>query len=89
MRSNNKGQEREITCQIIEHLDVITSNDQGWTKELNIISWNDMAPKYDIRDWSPDHSKMGRGITLYASEMEAVVDAYVKNRDKGLVGERQ
>ena len=26
-------------------------------------------PKYDIRDWSPDGSKMGKGISLSHDEM--------------------
>ena len=40
-----------------------------WTKELNIISWNGRLPKYDIRKWSPDHTKMSKGITLSQEEM--------------------
>ena len=41
----------------------------GWTKELNLISWNDRAPKYDIRDWAPDRAKMGKGVTVSADEV--------------------
>src|SRR5699024_12729707 len=43
---------------------------KGWTKELNLVSWNGRDPKYDIRDWSPDKEKMGKGITLAEEEME-------------------
>ena len=32
------------------------------------VSWNDNAPKYDIRDWEPKHEKMSRGITLTEEE---------------------
>ena len=42
---------------------------KGWTKELNKISWNGGAPKYDIRDWAPEHEKMGKGVTLSEDEM--------------------
>lgn len=44
----------------------------GWTKELNLISWNRREPVYDIRSWNEDHSKCGQGVTLTASEMEAL-----------------
>lgn len=41
----------------------------GWTKELNVVSWNENEPKYDIRSWSADHTKMGKGITLSKEEL--------------------
>ena len=56
----------EIKYEIIE---VLSESAKGWTKELNLISWNGGAPKYDIRDWAPEHEKMGKGVTL--SEEEA------------------
>ena len=48
---------------------MLSESAKGWTKELNLISWNGGAPKYDIRDWAPEHEKMGKGVTL--SEEEA------------------
>ena len=59
----------EIKYEIIEELGVLSESAKGWTKELNLISWNGGAPKYDIRDWAPEHEKMGKGVTL--SEEEA------------------
>lgn len=50
--------------EIIETLAVLSETPAGWTKELNLISWNGREPKYDLRDWAPDHEKMGKGITL-------------------------
>ena len=41
-------------------------------KELNLISWDGAAPKYDIRDWAPNHEKMGKGVTLTAEEAKAL-----------------
>lgn len=41
----------------------------GWTKELNVVSWNGNEPKYDIRSWSADHTKMGKGITFSKEEL--------------------
>ncbi|HBG3285070.1 TPA: YdbC family protein [Clostridioides difficile] len=58
----------EIKYEIIEKLGILSESTKGWTKELNLISWNGSTPKYDIRDWSPDHEKMGKGITLTDEE---------------------
>ena len=59
----------DIKYEIKEELGVLSENAKGWRKELNLISWNDAEPKYDIRDWSPDHEKMGKGTTLNADEL--------------------
>jgi len=45
-------------------------------KELSLVRWNDKAPKYDIREWSPDHSKMGKGVTLTAE----LYSSFIVNR---------
>jgi len=59
----------DIKFEIVKHIGVISENNKGWKKELNLISWNDRAPKYDLRDWSPDHEKMGKGLTLSKEEI--------------------
>ena len=59
----------EIKYEITKHIGVLSESAKGWTKELNLVSWNDREPKYDIREWSPEHEKMGKGVTL--SEEEA------------------
>lgn len=58
----------QINCEIKEHIGIIAESKNGWTKELNLVSWNDNEPKYDIRDWDPKHEKMSRGITLTEEE---------------------
>lgn len=60
----------EIKYEITQELGVLSESKSGWTRELNLISWNGAAPKYDIRDWSPEHQKMGKGIALSAEEVE-------------------
>lgn len=60
----------DIKYEIQEELGVLSESAKGWTKELNLISWNGGAPKYDIRDWAPEHEKMGKGITLNADEVQ-------------------
>ena len=59
----------EIKYEIKENIGVLSENNKGWSKELNLISWNDREAKYDIREWSPEHEKMGKGITLSSEEL--------------------
>ncbi len=59
----------EIIFKITKNFGAISENNKGWTKELNLVSWNDRDPKYDIREWSPEHDKMGKGITLTRDEL--------------------
>lgn len=62
----------DIKFEIKEELGVLSESAKGWKKELNLISWNEAAPKYDIRDWAPNHEKMGKGVTLTAEEAAAL-----------------
>ena len=57
---------------IIQELGVISEGNKGWRRELNLISWNDGEPKYDIRGWAPNHEKMGKEISLRADELDAL-----------------
>ncbi|WP_067724575.1 YdbC family protein [Oceanobacillus damuensis] len=68
----------EIKYDIIENLAVLSEGNKGWKKELNLISWNEREPKYDIRDWSEDHKKMGKGITFSLSELQKLKE-YLNN----------
>lgn len=58
-----------FSFEIKKTCDVISESSKGWLKELNLVSWNGRKPKYDLRDWSPDHEKLGKGITLSADEL--------------------
>jgi len=58
----------DFQYEIVEELGVLSTSAKGWTKELNKVSWNGGAPKYDIRDWAPEHEKMGKGVTLNDEE---------------------
>jgi hypothetical protein len=60
----------EIKFEIIKNIGSLSESSKGWTKELNLISWNGRDPKYDIRDWGPDHHKMGKGVTLTEEELK-------------------
>ena len=79
MARYSNAPDREITFEVRSHIGVITEKETGWNKELNLVSWNGAEPpKYDIRDWSPDHMHMSRGITLFEDEMRQLVSAYLK-----------
>lgn len=64
----------EIKYEIIEKIGVLSQSASGWGKVLNLISWNDRDPKYDLRDWSEDGSKMGKGVTMTREELSALRD---------------
>lgn len=64
----------DIDYELVMQIGVLSQSASGWTKEVNLISWNGRAPKYDIRDWSPGHQKLGRGVTLSREELLALRD---------------
>ncbi len=69
---------KELKYEIINQIGVISTSASGWNTELNRVCWNGAEPKYDLRSWSPDHSKMGKGITLSESELTALADLLAK-----------
>ena len=77
---NQKRIVREIKMdapkfETVKTIACISTEKNGWTKELNLVSWNKRAPKYDLRSWSPDHQKMGKGVTLSEEEISALKSA--------------
>jgi len=68
----------DIKYEIIETLAVLSEGNKGWKKELNLISWNGREAKFDIRDWSEDHTKMGKGVTLSPAEMKILAETLSK-----------
>jgi hypothetical protein len=64
----------DISFDIVKHFGVISEEKGGWKKELNLVSWNGRTPKLDLRDWSPGHEKMGKGITLTQNEAVKLVE---------------
>ncbi len=62
----------EFNHEIIKNVGLLSESSKGWKKEFNLISWNEKDPKYDIREWSPDGSKMGKGVTLSKEEVVAL-----------------
>jgi hypothetical protein len=64
----------DIKYEIKETIGALSESSKGWTKELNLISWNGREPKYDLRDWAPEREKMGKGVTLTKDELKKLRD---------------
>ena len=81
--ANNQNQRQrngndEVTFELMEHIGVLEERKDGWKKEVNIVAWNGGAPKIDIRDWDPEHERMGRGITLFEDAAEKLAGELCK-----------
>lgn len=64
----------ELKFEIIKNLGVLSEGSRGWQREINLISWNGRTPKLDVRDWSPDHQRMGKGLTFTREELQKLKD---------------
>lgn len=64
-----------ITCEVKKKIAELSKSEKGYTKELNLISWNGNAAKLDLREWCPDHEKCGKGATFTEEEGRALLDA--------------
>lgn len=69
---------QEFSYEILEEIAVLSENAKGWRKELNLISWNGRPAKFDLRDWAPEHEKMGKGVTLSNEEFAALKETLNK-----------
>jgi len=67
--------EKNITCEIVEPIAVLSENEKGYTKEINLVSWNGAEPKFDIRNWHPGRERSGKGITLTKDEARVLAKA--------------
>ena len=72
------GRNQELQFEIINQIGVISTSASGWNVELNRVSWNGNEPKYNVRTWSPDHTKMGKGITLSEDEVISLCELLKK-----------
>lgn len=69
----------ELKYEVVETIGVLSTSPSGWTKELNLVSWNGRDPKYDLRDWAPGKEKMGKGITLSEEEVKQLKEILQKS----------
>jgi hypothetical protein len=71
----------DIKFEIVKKIGVLSKSEKGWTKELNLIRWNNREPKYDIREWAPDGQTMSKGVTLSKEELVALRELLNKMED--------
>lgn len=81
-RKNDRNDRDEIQFELMEHIGVLEERENGWTKEVNIVSWNGGPGKVDIRDWDPEHERMTRGITLFEKTAEKLAEALCQRYGK-------
>lgn len=74
MAVNTNRDSEGIVFKVISHIGVLAEYQTGWTKEVNLIAWNEGTPKYDIRDWNPEHDHMSKGITLHEEEARKLTE---------------
>ena len=74
---------KAIQYEIVKEIAVLSTSDSGYTKEINLISWNGKEPKYDIRSFSPNREKCGKGNTLTADETAALLKALQEELNSG------
>ena len=68
----------EFTYEVLEKFGVLSESPTGWTKEFRLMSWNNRAPRYDLREWSPGDTKASRGITLSLKEARALQEILIE-----------
>ena len=69
---------KDIQYEIVKEIAVLSTGESGYTKEINLISWNGKEPKYDVRSFSPNREKCGKGVTLTEAEAEKLLAALEK-----------
>lgn len=84
----NKKEEKitnEFKFEIIKHIGILCTNPSGWTKEVNVVKWNDAKPKMDIREWDTEHEKMSRGTSLNLEEIINLRDILANTDLEGIL----
>lgn len=70
---------KEFSYEIVKNLGILSTNKSGWNREVNVVRWNEGKRKIDIRDWAPDHSKMGKGCSMTAEEVAILREILEEN----------
>ena len=68
---------------IISPIATISTSGSGWTKEVNLVSWNGIPAKFDLRDWGLNHSSVSKGMTLIEDEYKMLKDVLIPDTDHG------
>ena len=76
---NNMADKKPVTFEVTKEIEILSSTANGWSKQVNMVSWNGGEAKLDIRSWNEDRSKMGKGITLNEEEVELLKGCLTEN----------
>lgn len=71
----------EFSYELKEKIAVLSEGKSGWTKEINLVSYNGAEAKIDIRSCQTTEDgerKMSKGITLTNEEATKLRDALNK-----------
>ena len=71
-QNDSQNRNDKVRFDLLEHIGVLSMKDNGWTREVNIVSWNGGTAKVDIREWDPEHKRMTKGVTLFEDEAETL-----------------
>ena len=77
-QNNSQGRNDRVRFDLMERIGVLSRKDNGWTREVNIVAWNDGPGKVDIREWDPDHKRMTKGVTLFEEEAERLTEVLAR-----------
>ncbi|NLZ71390.1 MAG: hypothetical protein GX909_02655 [Clostridiaceae bacterium] len=58
----------EFKFEVKKNIGQLSEGRSGWTRQVNMVSWNENPAKLDIRDWAPENAKMSKGISLTYEE---------------------
>lgn len=76
--------EDKHTYQLIRNIARVESEGSGSVLEVNLISWDDQPPVYDVRRWNSDHTKASVGVKVTVNELEAIIEAISDIDDNGV-----
>ena len=68
-------EQRMVTFEIVEHIGILSEDEKGFQKEVNLVRWNEGSAKIDIRCWDKEHLHMTRGITLTPWETKMLYES--------------
>ena len=88
-QNNSQDRSDKVRFDLLERIGVLSRKENGWTREVNIVAWNDGPGKVDIRDWNSDHNRMTRGITLFEDEAENLTKVLARRYGLTFPGNRQ
>ena len=70
----NREPRKAIQCTLKHHLGTLRESEKGWSREVNVVSWEGAASRLDIRDWSKNKDRSSKGVTFTRAEVERLRD---------------